>query len=256
MNNFVGGYRQDSPSDKDYIWRSTSDKLIKVGSTTNEIKLPEYTPISNQGYLSSCVGNSTIDALEILLGIQDQNSVVQLSRLFAYFNSRNYHGETNKDNGTYIRFAFDSLKTYGVCQETTWPYDPNFVFAQPNLDAYKEADDNRIENYYRIIGDSSGRCSDIVTAIDNNHPVVFGAPVGRDFQEDSKPLYDFPAHSIGNHAMIIVGYRYNPKLELLIRNSWGEGWGDKGHAWMTSNYIGSPLCNDFWVPTLVPSLLF
>jgi C1A family cysteine protease len=32
----------------------------------------------------------------------------------------------------------------------------------------------------------------------------------------------------------------------LIRNSWGPGWGERGHGWLPYSYILERLAADFW----------
>jgi len=231
---------------------SIENNISKYASSGyGDYSMPEYTPISNQGSLGSCVGNSCCDALEILMGIKDKNSVIQLSRLFLYYNARVYTKSTGKDDGCYISHALDSLTTLGVCREQTWKYDENKVFAQPNLFAYAEANDNKTSDFYQI---KSNRLDNIEQAIRSNHPVIFGTPVSNEFVNNYNgdlKVFNFPSTSIGRHAMIVVGVNYiNGKRLFKIRNSWGAGWGDNGHCLMTEDYMANSETNDIWVPTL------
>jgi C1A family cysteine protease len=40
----------------------------------------------------------------------------------------------------------------------------------------------------------------------------------------------------GTHAVVAVGYD-DDEQRLIIRNSWGVGWGDAGHAWLPYDYV-------------------
>lgn len=228
--------------------------LTKLASNTNEHYIEEYTPISNQQNLGSCVANATCDALEILLG-NERKEVIQLSRLFVYWNARMYTKETNKDQGCFIRNAFDSIKRLGVCKEETWKYDEDNVFAQPPISAYKEGNDNTIEEFYRINSTDQTRINEIKLAILADHPVVFGTAVSEDFIYNTNPnkVWSKPDKIYGYHAMIIVGFKDD---NFYIRNSWSQNWGDNGHCWMDKNYLTWSNTTDLYVPTLVPNLVF
>ncbi len=62
---------------------------------------------------------------------------------------------------------------------------------------------------------------------------------------------------LGGHAIVAVGYDDDIVIEntisdeactgaLLIRNSWGEEWGDKGYGWLPYKYVLEEEAMDFW----------
>ncbi len=227
---------------------------------TGDHVIVERTPISNQGRLSSCVANAVADALEIQLGVQDPTSVVQLSRLHLYYNARSYTHTTDRDEGTEISSAIDSLRTLGVCLEATWPYVEANVFAQPPLRAYKEGLDNKVLEAYRVAGGPQERCDGVEAAVRANHAIVFATAVDNAYEgyNGGNKVWMPPSSWAGYHAQIITGVRRNANggREFLVRNSWGANWGQNGHIWIDESYVGWTETSDLWVVTTVPSLVF
>lgn len=255
----IGGYRPSAGTLNCAKFDSKVSGFIKLATTqATEYIIPEYTPISNQLSLSACVGNACADAAEILKGLEDPNKVQQLSRLFVYYNARNYIKETNKDNGCYIHDALDSLKKLGVCLESTWNYDPSQVLVHPTLEAYKEGNDNTISEFYQITSINADRINDIKTAIKANHTVIFGTEVGPEFENYAiGQVLDPPSKSLGGHAILIAGFRENTdgSTDFWIRNSWGKDFGDNGHCWFSSAYMTWANTQDLFVPTRMPDFL-
>ena len=254
------GFLPSANNEKDYNFSNVHLTMSKFASSSeSEHIIQEYTPVSDQLHLGSCVANATVDALEILMGLSGKP--VQLSRLFVYWNARLYDKTTDRDEGTYIRNAFNSLAKDGVCPESVWEYNTNKVFAQPPMEAYRQGLDNKIHSFYRINATGDKRIVEIESAIRANHPVVFGTGVTDSFlrysYSNTDKVWEAPTEKIaGLHAMIITGVReVSGNLQFYIRNSWGNNWGRNGHTWFDQSYLLHPTTSDIWVPTLMPNLL-
>lgn len=251
----LGGWRAESPDPEDRLIRDNMSRmLLKESSTNGVLDLRKWcSPIENQRDIGSCVGNGVVGGLEFL-EIRDGIPYQDLSRLFVYFNSRLMHGDSDKDTGTYIRLAMGTLSSLGVCTEKKWPYDTSKVFVRPSWGAYREAYAHKIDAYYRIDGTGQDRIESIKRALEAHHPVVFGCLVDAAFQAiGSDGIVKMPGSTrtnVGGHAMLIVGYRDDGKT-LIVRNSWGVAWGDRGYCYMPADYLDATNANDFWVPTRV-----
>lgn len=252
---YVGGVLRDEVSfdsePADDRFDAVEERLLYlVGESEPEHIIPEHTPISNQGAMGSCVANAIIDAFEIISGLEN-GEVQQFSRLFLYWAARCIHGGQHLDGGTYVRAGFHQLKKIGVVRENFFPYKKENVLKAPELDLYTMASNNRIDGFYRISSNGDKMIYQIETAIRANHPVVFAMNVDRTFTEyrGGDVVFSEMDGSIGGHAMILVGVRSGNKgKEFLVRNSWSERWGDKGHCWMTAGLI-SDRAGDIWVGT-------
>jgi hypothetical protein len=238
-------FRQVTPT-----WNLQTDHII-----------PDRTPISNQGSIGSCVANAWCDMMEVLAGLESglKTPPPQLSRLFLYWISRYLTGDTAKDKGTYLRSAAHQLKHIGIFEEEYFPYDDKNVFPKKvEADLYTMASNNRLEGFYRLGSDGEQRRRELELALRTNHPVVFGTPVGTEFQKyrGGGEVLHRPESWTGRHAMMIIGLRFRGgRWQYLLRNSWGLGWGDDGKCWVDEDYIIWDETEDLWVGTKMPALI-
>jgi len=254
----VYGYLRDPKIIIDYSGLAESwidkDKDVKEllavakPQASGDIDLRSYCTDSNQGSLSSCVGNATADSVEIINAIEGHPRV-ELSRLFVYAMARILNGNLNQDGGTYIRSAFESLSKFGICEEDIWPYVSRKVYTSPSLIAQQRARGHRIHSYYRIKSNGTTRVNEAIAALRAKKPVVFGTMLDRTFYDirNMDPVGIPKGSFIGGHAMILVGYSNG---NFIAKNSWGTGWGSRGYWTMTPDYFAWNNTWDIWVPTL------
>ena len=214
---------------------------------------PFCPPVDNQGNAEDCVADSTTSGMEFC-EIRNGFTFVKKSRLFLYYNARLQTKTTDQNVGTYIRLAFSTLTSLGTCTEATWAYDLNNIFIRPSWSAYQEAYANKTKNFYRIGSTGGGALiDDIRSALQAQHPVVFGMTVDQDYMTlGSDGIIAMPQPTrvgAGGHAQLIVGYDDN-MCRWIVKNSWGRNWGDNGYAYVPWAYLDVSGANDLWVPTL------
>ena len=223
---------------------------LKYRKQKKIIKLPliidlreKCQPILDQGNLGSCTAN----ALVSIVGY-DKKSLFG-SRLFLYYNERMLINTIHNDSGAYLSDGIKTLQTYGICQESSWPYDISKFTEKPPNNCYEEA----LENQALIVENIDNTIISMKTSLANNEPFVVGIAIYSSFQTiivEKTGIVPMPSkkdYLLGGHAVVCVGYDERKKI-WIMRNSWGTNWGDKGYFYLPYNYlIDDTLSSDLWI---------
>lgn len=208
--------------------------------------------VYDQGQLGSCTANGIGFAYEFD-HLKQGLGIFMPSRLFIYYNERVIEGSVKYDNGASIRDGFKTINKQGVCSESLWPYIIRKFAKKPCSKCYNEAKKD-LAVQYKAVNQS---LTDIKSCLVEGFPVVVGISIYESFESDEVaksgivPMPGTNESLLGGHCIAVVGYDDNKRI-FIMRNSWGEGWGEKGYFYLPYNYLISPnLASDFWSITLV-----
>jgi hypothetical protein len=139
--------------------------------------------------------------------------------------------------GALLSAILAALEHDGQPAESGWPYLP----ALPSNPA-KYRPPHNVGAIFRRSGSLAPALLDsIVAALDLDRPAIVlmtisrafflgGAMVDADSQEVPEPAR--------RHAVIACGHgKVDDHRALLVRNSWGDSWGDRGYAWIAERYL-------------------
>ncbi len=266
------GYFRDLPDIRDYHAATASvAKILKEskplkGLTTlpPSVDLRAWcSPIEDQGNLGSCTANAGVGVLEYFER-RAFGKYLDASRLFLYKTERDllgWHGDT----GGFLRTTMEVMVLFGVPPESYWPYVVANYDIEPSSFLYALADNYKAYSYYRLdpaVTPKAQALTNVKTYLAAGLVCMFGFTVYASFPSVGSGKIDIPYPApgekvLGGHAVDAVGYDDNRvigghKGALLIRNSWGINWGDKGYGWLPYDYVLNGLANDFW--TLVHAL--
>lgn len=222
-------------------------------------------PIEDQKSLGSCTANAGVGIVEYFERRAFGNHI-DASRLFLYKTTRNLLGWPG-DTGAYLRTTMAALALFGVPPERYLPYTdarPDFD-KEPSAFCYAFAQNYQAISYYRLdpIGTSPATLlNTIKTWLGAGLPSMFGFTVYSSYvQAASTGKIPFPTAGdkiAGGHAIVAVGYDDAMRIKntaagatetvgaLLIRNSWGTGWGAAGYGWLPYEYVLRGLAVDWW----------
>ncbi len=229
------------------------------------VDLKEWcSPVEDQGQLGSCTAQAGAGIIEYY----ERKSFgrhIDASRLFLYKVTRNLM-KMRGDTGAYLRSTIGAMVLFGVPPEEYWQYTDNLqeFDKEPPAFCYSFAQNYKTLKYYRH--DPPSASPDIIlnklkTYLAAGHPAMFGFTVYSSIEQanDSGRIpFPAPRDKIeGGHAVVAVGYDDKMKIKnkygdeenvgaLLIRNSWGKGWGEDGYGWLPYEYIVRGLAEDFW----------
>jgi C1A family cysteine protease len=273
------GWRPDLPDFRDYTEETPDVRtvLAPTGVTAAAAKgarpyrLPAAvdlrgwaSPVEDQGALGSCTAQAGAGIIEYY----ERKSFghhVEASRLFLYKATRNLM-KARGDSGAYLRSTMGAMVLFGVPPEPYWPYtDAEEAFdKEPPAFCYAFAQNYRTLLYFRH--DAAGVTRAAVlerlkTYLAAGHPAMFGFTVYSSVDQaetTGRIPVPFGRERIeGGHAVVAMGYDDACAIAnasggepsrgaLLIRNSWGKGWGEKGYGWLPYAYVQRGLAEDFW----------
>jgi C1A family cysteine protease len=220
--------------------------------------------IKNQGNLGACTAFSAVAMYEYYQN-KAFGKFIDGSELFVYKVTRNMLNWTG-DTGAYIRSVMGAIALFGIPPASVYQYDKRKFDHEPPAFVYSYAQNFQAITYYRLdpLG-STGRqtLDNIKIQLNAGFPVIMGftcySSLNHPKTEETGEI-PFPSKNesvIGGHAVMVVGYDdYNMVTNpidgskrrgvLIVRNSWGENWGDNGYGYIPYEYVKRLLASDFW----------
>jgi C1A family cysteine protease len=273
------GWLPDIPDTRDY-----TDEHPKLAEMTEKLGIPKFrkagTPlpsavdlryfcseVAHQGILGSCSAHAAVGIVEYFEN-RAFGKDINGSRLFVYKTTRDLLGWTG-DTGAHLRNTMGALVCFGVPPEKFFPYstDKNKFDLEPPAFVYAMGSDFKTTRYfchdpYGVKKPQADILASVKLYLAHQVPSMFGFYGFPSFNDPTNVKGGIPYPGPGEqstfgHAVAAVGYDDNLKIKnlntnqettgaLLIRNSWGKEWGDKGYGWLPYDYVFNQLASDFW----------
>ncbi|KAM9293916.1 cathepsin K-like [Gastrophryne carolinensis] len=202
-----------------------NDRSIALPDVIDYRKKGYVTPVRNQGECGSCWAFSSAGALEGQLK-KTTGKLVVLSPQ----NLVDCVKKSSRCDGGFMTYAFEYVKdNKGIDSEAAYPY----VGYEETCNYTVAGRAAKCKNYKEV---PEGSEKALKKAVGTIGPVSVGIDASlSSFQFYSKGVYydpDCNADDI-NHAVLAVGYGALKKdKHWIIKNSWGEDWGNKGYILM------------------------
>lgn len=224
----------------------------ELGSIPGAFRLPNLPPPQDQLDISACAVNACAAALNTLYAHMGMK-LFQASRMFLYYNTRRYIMRLHQldvDSGCNLRDVCCAASTFGVCNESQWPYRRNLLGMQPPSKLYGAAASIPGCTHHAV-----QQClPHILACLLNNQPIVMGMSMFtnvRSIQKDG--ILAMPREQdtlLGAHAVMLCGYDLK-EHRLLVQNCWGEAWANRGFFEVPFDFVlNGTYCWDLWTMAL------
>lgn len=191
---------------------------------------PSLLRVRDQGRRASCLAFAASSAHEAHAAAEDHLCVE-----FLFYHAVSRMPGQDPSRGTSLPAAAAALREDGQPAEAAWPYSTAWVtpWVMPSITAHLHKADLQITDL-----DFDG----VAGKLDKSAPVVLGLVITDAFyRPDALGVVPVRSPDVerGGHAVLAVGYGHDAlgNAALLVRNSWGNAWGDAGHAWLMREYV-------------------
>ncbi|EUD65609.1 hypothetical protein C922_04115 [Plasmodium inui San Antonio 1] len=207
--------------------------------------------IKDQGSCGSCWAFATVGAVESQYAIRKNQHILISEQELVDCSGKNFGCF-----GGVATFAFDDMIDLGhLCSESEYPY----VGLKPRKCEIKKCTEKyTIKSYVQIPEEKYKE------ALQFLGPLTLEVTVNEDFLDYKEGIFTSECTEETDHEVMIVGYGvqeiFNSELNAsekhyyyIIKNSWGETWGEKGFMRIETDELGVKKTNNLsaaYIPVL------
>ena len=220
------GCKKKTPDERDYLFESLPARPAAVPMRASIKK--GFPAVYCQRY-GDCTANAALACDDYYF---HEGKPWIPSTVFTYYNAKADDQDLASDDGSSVESALKAVRKYGACSAKVWKNDMPWN-EKPSKKAYENGKKGKeITSFYRI-----KNFAQIKEALTRGYPVAACIEWAFDYYDDDFVLNNptkqaMKKYELRCHAIVIVGYDDEKKL-VEIRNSWGEGWANKGYGFIT-----------------------
>jgi hypothetical protein len=192
-----------------------------------------FGPARDQGSRPTCLAFAASDCHAAL-----RPGWMPLSCEFAFYHAQR-RAHRSPSSGSVLAPMLEALRDDGQPIETDWPY---LAVLPKDLSAWQPPESTSV--MFRRDGESRGKkFQEIVEVLDAGRPVLILMTLSASFYApDPLGVVVAPSTELPDptrrHAVVAVAHGTAPSGRLvMVRNSWGPGWGADGYAWLPETFL-------------------